>query len=239
MIPEYFTAVNKLAVEASLASPLADNLEEIELWPLDARKGSFRTFLINERVLLVLKLRIAFDLLAGKSFCIGYERVTFAPLGYGEDEEVSESDCVAVKNVLYRQPLSYDAFLDNLLSAGIVTIDANCFFVNSKLLWSKKGRLKNPFRGEDDEYVDEFFESSFFFASDGSIVFEDNKVYATPQIAQEIKTIISNLSGELNRFLDEFCGPDSIGVSHEYYVEWFQKLFPGKIKYRTLPNNTL
>ncbi len=236
MIPTYIKEVADITRAMELSEPLDNTLERIELFPVDAPFGSFREFLITSRVHLLLKLRITFDLLKEKSFIKGFEKISFDPHTSSDEEVIRPEDRFVIPLVFLRQVIDYGAFCDDLLSdSSISTIDAAPFFTNPAFLWTKDGKMEYP---SSQEYsTNEFFDTAFFVSTDGKFILENGLVWCTSDMAIKINLIIEELKPQLNEFLDMFGGADSVGVAHEYYVIWFQKLFPGKIKYKTLPRN--
>jgi hypothetical protein len=185
---------------------------------------SFKTFLIEKRIVPLIIMRIIFEKCLESSCFIGYKNVKFVL--YDElDEEIEEEknlgSCV-LKEVISGEDF-FNLFLSNL---SISTVEIRNIKMNENRYLNLFGKHSLP-----SEAWDVSPEGPVFFVKEPFIIFDGNKAYATKEMMPSIHHSIGFMNQIFNNFVEK---TNDAFVSHEIYINWLLRCFPGMIHIRSI-----
>lgn len=182
-----------------------------------AENNPFSQFLSHYRLNKLLSL-IVFDQF-DRRFIVGTSKY-FLERGYDEHYESLACGCA----IAQRRMKSSEVFSYILGSLSLSQLDYADESLTRQNMIGKNGFI------EWSEWEGDFWKDKVFLSQD--IIITDEEIYATKEIADDIKRLIASRLTELEEFLKEY-GP-GVAVSHEHYIDWLLKWFPGKIRMKLL-----
>ena len=201
--------------------------EQISFWKEEVT-DEFNSFLLKSRVIPFVYLKLL-ELLGGEEFYVGMENVTFSE-HEGSQEEGNQRLIrqINVTNRLCTRKFDFEEVWDNIVgNLAIAQIITDKYVDIEKL----------EFRSNGDEKLNEVDLKVNWTAEYGDLLFigkdfvmTQNEIFICSNRLEGIKEIIEKHHETWKDFIDE----EHLAVTHERYMVWLQKEFPGKIKIRML-----
>lgn len=199
------------------------DLNEISL-NKQSYNDSFKTFLIEKRIIPLIIMKIIFEKCLESSCFIGYKNVKF--ILYDElykdiEKEKNLKSCV-LKDVISGEDL-FNLLLSNL---SISTIEIKNIKINENRYLNLFGEHSLP-----SEAWDVSLEGPVFFVKKPFIIFDRNKAYVTKEMMPSIHQSIDFMNQIFNNFVEKF---NDVFVPHEIYINWLLRCFPGMIHIKSI-----
>ena len=191
--------------------------EKVDLFSIK-NPNSFQRFLIKDRIQVFQKLHVLAKLCKDEIFFIGCEDLFYD--WYCDEEE----DCIEVGPCLILTEFSREDVFNKLVSdLAIAQIDVPTYhhIFDSDIACVNKVDRPDGYQQSATKHV--LISENFILVSDSLYVRNSKK---------DAEALFEGLNPIFSKFIVE--QKDPVGVSHDIYIDWLLKWFPGKVKIRTL-----
>ncbi len=190
------------------------------------KNHSFKQFLINNRVIPLLTLKLLFEHGLKSTCVVGYEKVTYISETESEDE-IAEQEPFGpsiIKGTFSGEEV-FNMILDEF---GIITIQAGKAVPVSSATYVNTSGIHPP-RPIEAWYRS--CEERVIIVFDPVMIFTGNLIY----VSEKIRDDVSRLLAYNKKTFDEFLkNSDNTTVNHEIYIDLLLKWFPGMIHIRSI-----
>ncbi len=192
-----------------------------------AKGNNFQKFLSEYRVNVFLRLAILYKYgLDGKFACGNLSNGYYDK--YEEEPELTETGPSLIKETFTGKEL-FNYLLDGLGISQLLIKEK--FHPEGKERFDKNGTVPKI----DNNAFSEYFQESFFVMIEPAkrLVLGENEVWVEPEIKEETELIIRKQFEPLfDWFLD--AAKNKTEISHDGYVGWLLKWFPGMVHVRAI-----
>lgn len=194
------------------------NLFEIEV------PNAFQQFLIRDRIQVFQKLFVLDRLCIDEEFFRGCLDLSYYFYDYeGDADEPYGEDKIYVGPCLLLKCFSKEDIFNHLVKGlSIAQIDVPSDIGPFDDSLACVNEVECP------PYYNLMVENELFVSS--SVILFGDAVWTNDP--EQVKKLLSEFDSLFHKFIDEQKEP--VGVSHDIYVDWLLRWFPGKVKIRTL-----
>lgn len=197
-------------------------LKEIKLFPF-VNLNSFQRFLLDSRVLPFMRM-IILDKFKEKNFIVGFEETKFCSIDDDEYEgvEIEPLGSNIVDDIFEGSEL----FENEAAMLGLEQLDANELFFSLYPRIEESGDVVLDIPEDEFEWIED--EGKTMISTDGTLVLLKDKVYCD----KDLDDFLEKYRIYFQTFLNNSAKATS--VDHNHYIDLLMKLFPGKIKVKSL-----
>jgi hypothetical protein len=187
---------------------------------------SFQRFLVDARLRPFLKMKIVNELCHGASFAKGCMPAYF---DYNENDDYEELEIgPAIEKRALRDEELFD---ETLFKLGFGAVDVECRFYS--VFINKKGDVPKP---KPSQQITTAKDVNIMISPEPALILTDSEAYVIEgsEMEKNVRGLLAYHKKMFDEFLADHASNKTPFVPHETYIKWLMRLFPGRIRIRSI-----